>query len=94
MTGDRKSTSRGTDPQLSLDFQAPKCWLVCHDRVRNFHYVVEGEIRSHGKDGKVTVHTERDVIVTLPPERVYPTKQAAVARQLECDRETVVWRRC
>jgi hypothetical protein len=72
--------------QLSFGFMTPKCWLVCEDRVRGFHYVIEGELRRVDQDGKAVVHVpDREKIITLPAKKVYPTREAAVQRRNLCN---------
>ena len=64
------------------------CWLVAYDRVKRFHYIEEGclvdELVSD-TFASMTVRINRHgKTVTVPPSKVYPTKQAAVTRWLEC----------
>jgi hypothetical protein len=76
--------------QLLLPLPTPSpCWLVAHDRVRDFHYVVEAEPVGKVVEGQQTVSIRRHCCrverVTVPVSKVYPTKEAAIARQRECE---------
>ena len=75
--------------QLQLPLPSPStCWLVAYDRVKRFHYVVEAEPVGDPVNGQQTVSIRRHCCrverVTVPVSKVYPTKQAAVKRWLEC----------
>lgn len=75
--------------QCELPFPLPpQCWLVAFDKVRKFHYVIEGETVGVTLNGRHTVRRVDDNrIVVLPIAKIYPTKIVAVNRLLECERD-------